>query len=247
MLHRGSLPRIDKLTNLPAVVILQTEDSPKHAKAGAVRTLVRRRPGWGKKRMRLYLTRHGQTDWNVQHKVQGQTDIPLNETGIRQAHELADTLEGKPIDLALVSPLLRARETCEIVCGQLQIPFRVCGELTEQNFGIFEGVSTRDPVYQTEKAKYFTRFPEGESFLDVTARIYPFLRRIAAEYADENVLIIVHNGIGRVIHSFFEDLSNDEFRNFRMENCEVREYDMTAISAGADFPQCAASGAGGAG
>ena len=61
--------------------------------------------------MKLYLTRHGQTDWNLKDKVQGKTDIPLNEAGIRQAHMLAEVLADTPIDLALTSPLHRAYET----------------------------------------------------------------------------------------------------------------------------------------
>ena len=175
--------------------------------------------------MKLYLTRHGQTDWNVRHQVQGQTDVPLNEKGISQAHELAEALCGTPLDLALVSPLNRARKTCEIVSDRLQIPYRVCEELTEQNFGIFEGTPTQDPVYQTEKAKFFVRFPQGESFLDVAARIYPFLDHLREMYPDKGVLVIAHNGICRVIHSYFSDMTNDEFLNFGLGNCEVRRYE----------------------
>ena len=175
--------------------------------------------------MKLYLSRHGQTDWNRQHLVQGQTDIPLNETGIAQAYQLSAALRDTPIDLALVSPLSRARVTCEIVCGELHIPYEVCDALTEQNFGIFEGVSTRDPIYRKEKARFFTRFPHGESFLDVAARIYPFLQALNERFPDGRVLIIAHNGICRVIHSYFADLSNEEFLNFRLENCQILTYE----------------------
>ena len=175
--------------------------------------------------MKLYLTRHGQTDWNLQDKVQGKTDIPLNETGIRQAHMLSEALADTPIDLALTSPLRRAYETCAIVCEAHGIPYETCPELIEQNFGIFEGINRFDPDYLAEKGRFFARFPEGESFLDVAGRIYPFLERCIAGYPDRNVLIVAHNGICRIIHSYFCDMSDTDFLNFQLRNCEVREYD----------------------
>ena len=72
--------------------------------------------------MKLYLARHGQTDWNLEHKAQGQVDIPLNDTGIKQAEELKDKLKSYDFDICYCSPLKRAIQTAEIaVDGRTQI------------------------------------------------------------------------------------------------------------------------------
>ena len=220
--------------------------------------------------MRLYVTRHGQTQWNALNKVLGRTDVPLDETGLAQAEELARSLAGEPIDLVLTSPLQRTVQTGAAVANALGIPAQTADELIEMNFGIYEGVQRSDPVYQTAKAQYFARYPEGESFLDIAARVYPFLRALpetvdeilfreqaaglptqglksegaadASAMADpeaetsaepgaafrpaRGVLLVTHNGICRVIHSYFEPMTNDEFRTFALPNCALMRYEI---------------------
>ncbi len=89
----------------------------------------------------IYIARHGQTDWNLVPKVQGITNIPLNEKGISQAHDLAGKIKGLDFkfDRVLCSPLDRAKKTAEIVGEVNGIPVIVEPRLTEQNFGIWEG------------------------------------------------------------------------------------------------------------
>ena len=88
--------------------------------------------------MKVYIVRHGQTDWNVQHKAQGRSDIPLNETGRRQAEELRDKIKDIKFDAVYASPLKRARETAEIATdGEYKIVFD--DRLMERSFGDFEG------------------------------------------------------------------------------------------------------------
>ena len=176
--------------------------------------------------MRLYVTRHGQTQWNALNKVLGRTDVPLDETGQAQADALARSLAGEPIDLVLTSPLQRTVQTGAAVANALGIPAQTADELIEMNFGIYEGVQRSDPVYQTAKAQYFARYPEGESFLDIAARIYPFLRRLPSQYPGKNILLVTHNGICRVIHSYFEPMTNDEFRTFALPNCALMRYEI---------------------
>lgn len=180
--------------------------------------------------MRLYLTRHGQTEWNVEGRVQGRSDVPLTEEGLRQARELAarlaQTQDGPDhVDLVVSSPLSRARVTAEVVCEALCVPLEVAPELTEQSFGAFEGVSNKDPRFQAAKGAFFERFEGGESFLDVAARVYPYLDRLRAAHAREGVLMVTHNGICRVVQSYFRELSNDEFRTAQLGNCEVRRFE----------------------
>src|SRR2546422_1604679 len=87
--------------------------------------------------LRIYLARHGQTEWNALHRIQGWTDVPLNDTGRRQAQELAVRLQGVHLDVIYSSALRRSRETAEIVAGGR--PVESLEVLNEQSLGGFEG------------------------------------------------------------------------------------------------------------
>ena len=90
----------------------------------------------------FYYVRHGQTDWNLNKRLQGNTDIPLNDTGIAQAHEAKDKLAGQPVSAIFTSPLQRARKTADIINETLQCPiFEITG-LKECNFGPHEGTES---------------------------------------------------------------------------------------------------------
>lgn len=94
--------------------------------------------------MKLLLTRHGQTDWNVAGKIQGVTDIELNETGVKQAQETREKLLNQKIDVIISSPLKRARKTAEIIKGERDIPLIIDDGLKERCFGKFEGKTARE-------------------------------------------------------------------------------------------------------
>lgn len=89
----------------------------------------------------FYVLRHGQTDWNAQLRLQGSTDIPLNETGRQQARTAARFLRDQGITQILASPLVRAYETASLVAETLQVPILTDPRLTERHFGLFEGMT----------------------------------------------------------------------------------------------------------
>ena len=89
--------------------------------------------------MKIYVTRHGQTDWNVQGKTQGRTDIELNEVGIKQAKQTKEELKNVDIDLIICSPLKRAKQTAQIINEGRNIPIIFDDQIIERNFGEFEG------------------------------------------------------------------------------------------------------------
>ena len=97
---------------------------------------------------RIYLARHGQTDWNLEGRTQGGTDIPLNGTGRQQAQQLKARLTGVQLDAVYSCPLRRSRETAEIVHGQA--PVTSLPGLSERRFGKFEGLLTSDPESASE-------------------------------------------------------------------------------------------------
>lgn len=172
--------------------------------------------------MKLYIMRHGETSWNADNRILGSTDIPLNEKGREQAHRAAEELKSIDIDIIYTSELSRAKET-GLTVASLQKNCKVFHEscLNEHDFGEFEGKDRTSEEYQLEKRKCFRRYPGGESFLDVAARVYPFVSRLLADpdMKDKTVLIASHGGICRVISSYFRDMENEEFVSFAMPNC----------------------------
>ena len=114
----------------------------------------------------IYVVRHGETEWNAINKVLGRTDIPLNANGVNQARELARSMKDLKIDVFLCSPLLRTRQTADIISSEMGVQYEIDNRLIEQEFGEFEGVNRSDPKYQKAKREYFVRYPGGESYFD---------------------------------------------------------------------------------
>ena len=92
----------------------------------------------------IYLTRHGQTDWNVQKKVMGRCDEPLNENGREQARQTKELLSNISFDLIICSPLLRAKETAQIINSDRNIKIDFDDRIIERDFGELEGLQTKD-------------------------------------------------------------------------------------------------------
>ena len=176
--------------------------------------------------MRLYVARHGQTIWNAQNKVCGITDIDLTEKGIRQAEALAAVVAEKGIDLILSSPLRRAVATSEIISGKCRIPMKIERRLIEQNYGIYEGVDRADKAFLDNKRNFAYKYPGGESQIQVAYRIYSLIDELKMEYNDKNILLISHGGVCRVINTYFRDMTNEEFFQYRLENGKLEEYEL---------------------
>lgn len=174
--------------------------------------------------MKLYVTRHGQTEWNVLNKVCGLTDIPLTEEGIRQAEELAKKLTDIKIDYIVASPLIRARKTAEIIASTIDTEIIFEERLMEQNYGKFEGALRDDPDYLKAKFMFSSRMPEGESILQLTHRIYQVLDEIKEKHKEKTILIVAHGSVTRILHTYFCDLTEQEFFNYLIGNCELKEY-----------------------
>ena len=169
----------------------------------------------------ILVVRHGETEWNAINKVLGRTDIPLNNKGMEQAYELARSLKDLKIDIFLCSPLCRARQTADAISNETGIRYKIDDRLIEQDFGKFEGVNRFEGGYQEAKREYFARYPGGESYFDLAARVFPLLK----ELEGANALLVTHGGICRMTRNYFEDMGNEEFVKFSQGNCEVRTYE----------------------
>ena len=177
----------------------------------------------------FYFVRHGQTVWNVENKICGQTDIALTDLGHTQAVETGKLIlaEGFHIDEILYSPLIRAAETARHISEITGIPARVEQRLTEQNFGKYEGVSPRNrDDFVKAKAMFACSYEGGESMLRLAQRIYNLLDEIKAQSDEKTYMLVAHNGIARMVQSYFYDMSNEEFAEFGVKNCSVRRYDF---------------------
>lgn len=154
--------------------------------------------------MYIYLLRHGETDWNKEGRIQGHTDIPLNQKGRMQIARTAKGLAGicPNIGLMICSPLVRARESAEIAAKVLRYPIdQIIVEpmLIERCFGEAEGMTAEEreekyPNYQYSDTGY--RFPGIEEYEDLMKRADSAFQKIVSTYKDrENILIVSHGAI----------------------------------------------------
>ena len=151
--------------------------------------------------MRLYLLRHGQTEWNIEGKIQGKTDIPLNETGLRQARCLAEGMREREISAVYSSPLLRAAQTAEILAEEKGLSVSVLPEFREVDFGLWEGRSWTEVA--AEFHEDFRRWEEnpaeymptgGESRESCRERCRAAMEQILAGTVTD-AAIVAHGGI----------------------------------------------------
>lgn len=153
--------------------------------------------------MKIYMIRHGETDWNKKRKLQGQVDIPLNEFGRVLARQTAPALKDVPFDIVYTSPLQRAKETAKLVIGDRNIPVIEEDRLKEMGFGEFEGMCCSEEGWNIPDPGFHNFFdaPQnyqppkgGESFQEVTRRLDSFLQELIKkpEMKAKTVLLSTH-------------------------------------------------------
>lgn len=176
----------------------------------------------------IYYARHGETIWNTQDKICGQTDSPLTEKGHRQAEELGRKIieEGLRIDEILYSPLSRARETAGHISEITGIPMRMEPRIIERNFGDFEGKNKYSEEFARARIQFADHYGDGESALQVCQRIFNVLDEIKEEGGEKVYLLVAHNGIARAVNAYFHSVDNEAYGAFRMENCEIHKFEF---------------------
>jgi len=173
----------------------------------------------------LYFVRHGESEWNVADRICGRTDIPLTKFGHEQAIDAGKKLleSGIKVDQILYSPLERARDTAMHIAEITGIPAKEEIRLIEQNFGKFEGTSPRKaPEFVAAKRQFATSYEGGESMMKLAQRIYNLLDELESD--DKIYMLVAHNGIARVVKSYFSDMTNEEYASFGVPNSEVIEF-----------------------
>lgn len=179
--------------------------------------------------MRLLLTRHGQTDWNVAGKVQGSTDIELNETGIKQAEATREKLARENIDVIISSPLKRAKKTAEIIASGRNVPLIIDEEITERCLGKFEGKTAKEFDFsEMWNYKLNKQYEDAESTGELFTRVQNFLEKVKEEYQDKTVLVVTHGGVTVPIRATLEGIPEgmEVLRGLGIDNCEIIEYEL---------------------
>ena len=158
----------------------------------------------------LLLVRHGETDWNSEGRLQGQTDRPLSDYGRCQARELAEQLADERLEAIYTSDLARAMETAQILGARLGLTVVVDPDLREKNWGTWEGL-TGDERIHVEFA--------GESTEDHRDRVLGALRRIAGRHPDQRVVVVTHGGSLRRIQAAVNGVADPVIENCAVWTC----------------------------
>ena len=179
----------------------------------------------------LYIMRHGKTDWNKRHKIQGRTDIPLNDEGRKMAEEAREEYKGIHFDVCYCSPMIRARETAEIFLKGRDIPIIFDERLVEMGFGIYEGIeeSFSIPdcpinVFFFHPEQYTTPVEGGESVDELFARTGEFLKVCVYPKIEEgkDVLIVGHGAMNLSIVCQVKNRPLSEFWAEGIPNCKLQ-------------------------
>ena len=176
----------------------------------------------------IYFVRHGQTIWNVENKICGATDIALTEHGHQQAILTGKRIleEGICADEILYSPLIRTKDTALHISEVTKIPAWEEVRLKEQNFGKYEGTPRNGEEFRASKSHFVDHYEGGESMLQLAQRIYNLLDELKAESDRKTYILVAHNGIARMVNSYFYDMTNEEYGAFGVQNCAVVRYDF---------------------
>lgn len=161
---------------------------------------------------RLYLTRHGETIWNKDQRLQGRGNSPLTDNGIRQAEELASRLDNKPIDILISSPSQRAIDTAELINRSHHLTIIQDEHFLEMDLGDWEGqLKETIHVFDPERARFFWQEPHlfksetGEDFYEVRERVLPRIKTLLQEYPDKEILLVTHAVVLKTLMTYFEN------------------------------------------
>ena len=177
---------------------------------------------------RIIVIRHGETAWNVDTRIQGHLDIPLNDTGLWQARQLARALADEPVAAIYTSDLQRARATAQAVADTTGAPLTPEPDLRERSFGHFQGRTfaqieaelpedalrwrKRDPHYAPEG---------GESLTSLRTRIHSTVHRLAARHPGELVVLVAHGGVLDVIYRLATGQEIQAPRTWQLANAAI--------------------------
>ncbi len=179
----------------------------------------------------IYIARHGQTQWNVEGKIQGHTDSPLTKEGKAQAKNLAHELKDIKFDAAYSSDLLRAKRTAQIVALEHELIVKTKEALRERNFGSLEGQG-KDGLailgeLREQKIPYETKNIESDE--KMIERVILFLRELAIAYPAKTVLVVSHGGILRTLLVHLGFVTYEQMNKLHIGNTSYIKIDSDGV------------------
>lgn len=187
--------------------------------------------------MKIYLIRHGQTEGNSEKRYIGRTDEPLSNVGMAQVNHLVLP----KVDKVICSPMLRCRQTAELIFGK--VPFEVVLDLRETDFGMFEGKNAQELVNSLEYRKWVDsgcqgKIPQGETVSEFKKRCCDAFEKVVRENPENTLAFVVHGGTIMSILEKFE--ANRDFYAYHIANgqwigceCKIRQDISLRILSGA--------------
>ncbi len=178
---------------------------------------------------RILAIRHGETTWNVDTRIQGQIDIPLNDHGRWQAQQLAKALADEDIDAIYASDLSRAFETAQAVATIKQLPVQARPHLRERHFGDFQGHTWQDiqDQWPQDAEQWRVRHPEwtpkggGESLVMLHQRIEQLIDTIASPHVGQQVLWVTHGGVLDILYRMATGQDLQAARTWGLRNTAI--------------------------
>jgi len=179
-------------------------------------------------RTRICFIRHGETDWNVSKLIQGQTNIPLNKTGIEQALVLASRAASYNFSAIISSDLIRAFDTAKLVAERCGLEVKIQPLLRERHYGIFQGISADEGSkrYPKPYADYMARdleydFETGESLNNFTERVYESIEILTSHFRGQTIAAITHAGVLDIVYRKATGRTINSPRDFDIPNCAL--------------------------
>jgi probable phosphoglycerate mutase len=185
---------------------------------------------------RLILIRHGETEWNVIGRYQGQADPPLNARGMDQAYQLVDAIRGAGLDVLISSPLQRSQQTAQVLADALNVPLHLESRLMEIHQGDWQerlraeiAELYPDLFRRWETEPWQVTPPEGESLQQVQARVYAAVDDILAQHQGSCIGLVIHRIPIALIRMRYQGLAPDSVRTLDLPNTYWEEMPLDGI------------------
>jgi broad specificity phosphatase PhoE len=186
-----------------------------------------------RKMVKIILIRHGETDWNKEQVFRGRIDVPLNQTGLAQAHAVRETLAEIAIDALYASPLARAFETARVLAEDRNLDITAEEGLSDVDFGLWQGVA-KEQVEKNYPDLYSTwltdpqlvTFPRGETLLKVQKRSMAALERAMDSNRGKTIAVVSHRVVNKVILCAVLGLDLSRFWHVKQDTCAINRFEQ---------------------
>ena len=178
----------------------------------------------------IYVVRHGHTDWNSKKVTMGRKDIPLNELGIEEAYTTAKILEECNFELIITSPLVRAKQTADIINEKRNNEIIYDERIMERYLGDLEGKPYTNDNNQIWDINLNIDSNGIETMEEFKNRVYSFLEDVNKNYSNHDILLVTHGGVSALINCYFNNnLYDGSISNKFLKNCDYACYSNVKV------------------